>query len=176
MLMRRMWAVGIALAVPTLVAAQQTPQQSTPQWYDGHVTVSAGATVFDHSGSGTTGIYTLRGDWPLYPAILLEGGVGYARRNGAGGVGNVFLPDLQAQLQGTSGPFSPYVGLGAGLAIESRTNGSGSGVWFSPSFSAGLRVALTQGAGLRFEARLHGVGADFAGLYSEITGGLSIAW
>ncbi len=172
MLLRTLWVVGIASAVPTIALAQQSPQA----WYTGHVTLSAGATVFDRSGSGTTGIYALRGDLLLYPSILLEGGLSYAHRNDGQGFGNVFIPGMQVQLQGTSGQFSPYVGLGGGVTVEARTDGGGSYVSFSPSFSAGLRVALSEGAGLRFEGRLNAVGADFAGVYSEMTGGLSISW
>jgi len=172
MLLRTIWVVGIASTVPTIAAAQQAPQQ----WYEGHVTLSAGATIFDRSGSGTTGIYALRGDLPLYPSIVLEGGLSYAHRNGDQGIGNVFIPGMQVQLQGTSGQFSPYVGLGAGVTVESRSDRARSDVSFSPSFSAGLRIALSEGAGLRFEGRLNAVGADFAGVYSEFTGGLSVSW
>ncbi len=176
MLLRTIWVVGIVSVLPSVVTAQQLPSPRSPQWYDGHLTLSAGATVFDRSGSGTTGIYALRVDMPLYPAIVLEGDLAYARRSGAHGIGNVFFPGMQVQLQGTSGPFSPYVGLGGGVIIENRTGGRGSGVSFSPSFSTGLRIALTEGAGLRFEGRIHGVGANFSGVYSEFTGGISVAW
>jgi hypothetical protein len=54
--------------------------------------------------------------------------------------------------------------------------GGSSDVSFAPSFPAGVRVDVADGAGLRFEGRLHGVGANFRGVYSELSAGLAIAW
>lgn len=89
---------------------------------------------------------------------------------------DVFIPGVQVQLQGTSGRFSPYAGLGAGVTVETFEEDVEDDVSFSPSFSAGLRIALADGAGVRLEGRLNGVGADFRGMYSEITGGISVSW
>lgn len=171
MLLRTLSLVSIALALPTFAVAQQAQT-----WSDGHVTLMAGVSVFDRSGTGTTGIYALRADLPIYPTVLLEGGLSYARRGEDPGIGDVFIPGIQVHLQGTSGQFSPYVGLGAGLTIETAEGGGQDDVSFSPSFSAGLRIALTEGAGLRFEGRLNAVGADFSGVYPELTGGIGVSW
>jgi hypothetical protein len=160
--------VCIASTLPTLAAAQQDLR-----WYDGHVSLMAGASVYQRSGSGTMGIYALRVDLPMYPNVLLDAGLSYAHRGEV--VADLFIPDLQVQLQARSADFSPYIGLGAGLTVEKRDDGV-SDVSFAPSFSAGMRVDLADGAGLRFEGRLHGVGANFRGVYSELAAGLSIAW
>jgi hypothetical protein len=171
MVLRTLPLISIALALPTALFAQQAPT-----WSDGHVTLMAGVSVFDRSGTGTTGIYSLRADLPIYPAVLVEGGLSYARRGEESGIGDVFIPGIQAHLQATSGQFSPYIGLGAGVTVETAEGGDEDDISFSPSFSAGIRSALSEGAGIRFEGRLNGVGADFGGLYSELTGGFSISW
>lgn len=168
------------LLVPLLVcfevAAAQDPSQQRPEWYEGHVTLQAGVSVFDRSGVGATGVYALRADLPLYPSLLVEGGVSYARPGRDQGVGEVFVPGAQVQLQATSGQFSPYVGLGAGVTVEKPEDGGATDSSFSPSFATGVRIALSDGAGLRVEGRLNAVGADFQGVYSEMTMGLIVAW
>ncbi len=164
-----------------MVAATLSPrtahaQATDPQWYDGHVSLQAGVSIFDRSGVGTTGVYALRADLPIYPSLLIEGGLSYARPGGESGVGDVFMPGFQVQLQGTSGQFSPYVGLGAGLTVEVPEAEGATDVSFSPSFATGVRVAVSEGAALRLEGRLNAVGADFRGVYSEITAGLVVSW
>lgn len=171
MLSRTLSVVCLAVAFPTIAACQRAPSRS-----DGHVTLMAGVSLFQRSGNGTMGIYAFRVDMPMYPDLLFEGGLSYAHRGQSPGVKDVFIPGMQMQLQGNSGAFSPYVGIGAGLAVETLSGGGSSRTSFSPSFSAGLRVALSEGAGLRFEGRLNAVGGNFSGIYSEITGGLSISW
>lgn len=164
--------VAAATVAPEAVRAQATDTR----WYDGHVSLQAGVSIFDRSGVGTTGVYALRADMPIYPSLLIEAGMSYARPGGDSGVGDVFLPGLQVQLQGTSGQFSPYVGLGAGLTVEVPEEEGATDVSFSPSFSTGIRVAVSEGAALRLEGRLNAVGADFRGVYSEITAGLVVSW
>lgn len=167
----RTYSLAAALvAFPTLAAAQH-PASAGSSWYDGHVTVMAGASVYDHIVSGTTGIYALRADMPVYPNVLVEGGLSYARTGDAAGVDEVFIPGVQVQLQGTSGQFSPYVGLGAGVTVERFADERATDLSFAPSFAAGVRIAVSQGAGIRVEGRLNAVGADFRGVYSEIAAG-----
>ncbi|HSH76635.1 MAG TPA: hypothetical protein VLA09_13185 [Longimicrobiales bacterium] len=175
-LLRILAFAPVVLALPGGVAAQQTGDRQAPGWYSGHVSLLAGVSVFDRSAEGTTGIYAFRVDMPLWPNILLEGGLSYARPNQDPGVDDVFLPGLQVHLQGTAAHLRPYAGLGAGVAVERPSDGGSSDVYFSPSFSAGMRIVLSEGAGLRFEGRLNAVGADFLGYYSELVGGLSITW
>lgn len=170
MFSRTISLVGIVLSWPTIAHAQEGPQ-----WYEGHVSLMAGVSVFDRSGAGTMGIYALRADMPLYPSLIVEGGLSYARRQDQG-IGDIFIPGVQVHLQGTTGQFSPYLGIGSGLTVETSASDGPNDISFSPSFSAGARVALTEGAGLRVEGRLNSVGANFRGVYSELVTGLSVAW
>lgn len=160
------------ILVPVAVEAQQ----SETQWYDGHVSVMAGVSIFDRPDVGATGIYALRADMPIYPSLLAEVGLAYARPGRTGGAKDVFLPGAMVQLQGTSGQFSPYVGLGAGLAVEVLEDDGSTDVSFSPSFATGVRIAVSQGAGIRVEGRLNAVGANVRSIYSEITAGIIISW
>jgi hypothetical protein len=162
---------AVALAAPAVVRAQETPQ-----WYDGHVSLSGGVSLFDRSGTGTMAVFALRADMPIYPNLLVEAGLSYARRGSDPDFGDIFIPGLQVQLQGVSERFNPYVGMGAGVTVERRDGPPEDDVSFAPSFSAGVRVSIADGVGLRMEGRLHGVGANFRGVYSEITAGLSVSW
>ncbi|MGE0160500.1 MAG: outer membrane beta-barrel protein [Gemmatimonadales bacterium] len=162
---------GMVLAIPARASAQ-----SVPQWYDGHVSLSGGVSIYDRSGTGTMGIYALRADMPVYPNLLVEAGLSYARRGHDPRFGDLFIPGIQAQLQGLSERFNPYVGMGAGVTVERRDGAVEDDVSFAPSFSAGVRIAIADGVGFRMEGRLHGVGANFRGVYSEMTGGLSVSW
>jgi hypothetical protein len=114
-------------------------------------------------------------DVPVYPNVVLEGGLAYLRRNDDSIIGDVFIPGVQVQVQAVSGPVSPYAGLGAGITVERRGSRSDD-LSFAPSFSTGVRAQISDGIGLKVEGRLHGVGANFRGVYSEITGGLSVSW
>jgi hypothetical protein len=175
MLLRASSLLALVLALPTAAIAQQESPLSS-QWNMGHVSLSAGVSVFERSGSGAAGLFAVRVDYPVYPSLVVEGGLAYARRGNDPLFGDVFIPGVQVQLQGLQGRLAPYAGLGAGMTVERRDGPLSDDLSFAPSFSAGLRAAVTDGVAARLEGRLHGVGANFRGLYSEITGGLSVAW
>jgi hypothetical protein len=171
MLLRTYSLVAAVLALPTAAIAQEDPLSFT-----GHVSLSAGVSIYERSGFGTTGAYALRVDVPVYPNVVLEGGLSYARREDDSIIGDVFIPGLQVQIQGVLGPVSPYAGLGAGITVERRGGGAGDDLSFAPSVSTGVRAQISDGIGVRVDGRLHGVGANVRGLYSEITAGLSVSW
>ena len=171
MLLRTASLVAVVLALPTAAITQEDPLS-----FIGHVSLSAGVSAYERSGSGTTGVYALRVDVPVYPSVVLEGGLAYARRGDDSIIGDVFIPGVQVQLQGNLGRVSPYAGLGAGVTMERRDGPAGDDPSFAPSFSTGVRAQVSDGVGVRLEGRLHGVGANFRGVYSEITGGLSVSW
>lgn len=162
-------AAAAALALPAAASAQHDRT---------HVSVMAGITEFDLSGTGTTGIYAIRAAMPWYDHLLVEGSLGYARTGQQFGSSDLFLPEVQAQLQGRWRRLSPYVGLGAGAAIDlpSAQSGVADDVDFAPSFSAGFRLGVAPGVGIRVDGRLHGIGADFVGTVSALTGGLTFNW
>jgi len=173
----RTCVLAVALMLPHAVTAYAvTAQETDERWYEGHVSASAGVSVFQRGGSGVMGIYALRMDMPVWPSLLLDGGVSYARRGSDSVIGDIFIPGLQIQLQGPLGSAFPYVGLGAGMTMESRKDDAPDDLSFSPSFAVGIRAPLSDGAGLRIEGRLNGVGANFRGVYTEMTAGLSVAW
>jgi hypothetical protein len=174
--LRRLCFTACSIAAFALSGPSAASGQESPQWYDGHVSLSGGVSLFDRSGTGTMAIYALRLDMPVYPNLLLEGGLSYARRGHDPRFGDLFIPGIQLQLQGLSERFNPYVGMGAGMTVERRDGPVEDDLSFAPSFSVGVRTAIADGVGLRVEGRLHGVGANFRGVYSEITGGLSVSW
>ena len=65
------------------------------------------------------GIYAVRLDMPVYPNLLVEAGVSYARRT-RDPRGDLFIPGMQLQLQGLSRRLNPYLGMGAGVTVERR--------------------------------------------------------
>ncbi|MBW3535369.1 MAG: porin family protein [Gemmatimonadetes bacterium] len=166
------WTYAVALAALALPAAASAQHDRT------HASLMAGITEFDLSGVGTTGIYALRAAMPWHENLLVEGSLSYARTGQQFGSTDLFLPEIQAQLQGTWRRLSPYLGLGAGVAID-RPSGPTDGptdVDFAPAFSVGVRVGVARGVGVRIDGRLHGIEADFTGTVSELTGGLMFTW
>lgn len=167
MSLRALLAAALTLPLPALAAAQEAS----------HVSVMAGVTEFDLSGVGTTGIYAVRADVPVWPNLLLEGSLSYARLDQQFGRSDLFIPEAQVQLQGTWGRFSPYVGLGGGAAVDvPQDDALETDTDFAPSVAAGARVAVAMGVGVRVEGRIHGIEADFTGTVSELTAGFSVAW
>ncbi len=166
----------VALLVTPIVTEAQRAGGDTVEWYDGHVSLQAGVSIFDRPEVAATGIYALRADMPIYPSLLAEVGLAYARPGQTDGANDVFIPGAMVQLQGTSGRFSPYVGLGAGIAVEVPQDGGDKDVSFSPAFATGVRIAVSEGAGIRVEGRVNGIGADVRAIYSELTAGLIISW
>lgn len=158
-----------ALALPSAAAAQHDRT---------HVSVMAGVAEYDLSGVNTSAIYALRAAMPWHPNLLLEGSLSYVRTSQQFGESDLFLPELQAQLQGTWGRFSPYLGLGAGVAIDlpAEETGVRDDVEFASAFSVGVRVGVAEGVGLRVDGRVHGIEPDFTGTVSELTGGLTFSW
>lgn len=157
------------LAGPTTVAAQH---------HGPHASIMAGAAEYDLSGVNTSPVYAVRAAVPLRRNVLMEGSFSYVPTAQQFGKSHLLLPEVQAQLQGTWGRFSPYLGLGGGVAIDlpEEDTGAEDEVDFAPSFSVGLRVTMAPGVGLRADGRLHGIGADFAGGVSELTAGFTFGW
>ncbi|HKH92076.1 MAG TPA: hypothetical protein VKA54_09740 [Gemmatimonadaceae bacterium] len=75
----------------------------------------------------------------------------------------------------SGGRVAPYLGVGAGYAIDRRTSTYG-GTRSDPTFSAatGVRYWVTDQLGLRGELRVRGVGTGFGGSAADWT--LGTAW
>lgn len=139
------------------------------------LSLSAGISQFDLSGTGTTSIIALRGEYPLVPVLLIEGGVTIARPQQAlGERGTLLMPELQLQLQ-LPRRVAPFIGLGTGFAhdgVVARYGGDANRITFSGA--AGLRAAITRQVGLRAELRVRYIGTGFNGSTADWT--LGAGW
>ena len=160
--------IGLLLAWATAGSFGTAAAQDT------RVTLSAGVSEFDLSGTGTAFTASARVDVPIRPVLLLEAGIGFLSADQQfGDTTTVLLPEVQAQVQ-YPGSLSPYLGLGLGLAADFRDEEDG-GTEVDPTFSiaGGVRVAVTEELGLRAELRVRGHETGFVGTTADITGGLS---
>jgi hypothetical protein len=158
------FAVLVMLGAPVSAAAQT------------HVSLMAGVSEYDLSGVNTSPLYAVRVAGPVHTNLLVEGGLSYIATEQQFGDAALFIPEAQAQLQGIWGRFRPYVGLGAGLAIERPDDDTGveGEIDFSPSAALGVRIDLTPKVGIRLDGHLHGIEADFVGTVSALTAGITI--
>ena len=154
--------------------------QSEPRELDRRpaVSLAAGVFQFDLSGTGTAPMVAARVELPLNRYFLAEGGLAVARpKQQFGGKTTFFVPEVQIQAQAplAAGRVAPYLGVGAGYAIDRRTSTFG-GTRSDPTFSAatGVRYWVTDQLGLRGELRVRGVGTGFGGSAAEWT--LGTAW
>ena len=159
-----MFAVLVILGAPVAAAAQT------------HVSLTAGVAEYDLSGVNKNPIYAVRVAGPVHPRLLVEGGLSYIATEQQFGDADLFLPEVQAQLQGTWGRFRPYFGLGGGLAIERPEADTGveGDIDFSPSVALGVRVDLNPKVGVRIDGRLHGIQPQLRGMVSGLAAGLTI--
>lgn len=169
---------GLILAA---VVALTLPAAAAGQHDRAHASLMFGVTEYDLSGVNTSPIYAVRVAGPLRRNLLIEGSLGYVRTDQQGGETDLFLPEVQAQLQGNWDRFSPYIGLGAGVAIDKPRDDDPvfdpeTDVDFAPAFSAGVKVRVARGVGVRVDGRIHGIEADFVGTVSALTGGLTYTW
>jgi hypothetical protein len=168
-------AAALLLALPLCAQAQEEA---------GHILLGGGYASYDLAGTGDTGIFTVRLGAPLAPTFGWEVALSYLRPGEEDAKARLFLPELQLQLMKAFGRFTPYLGIGAGVAIATSDDIEVGGIEFegttesdfAPSGSLGGRVRLTESVGLFAEGRLHGIEIDFTGTIAEIVGGLSFSF
>ena len=164
---------GVA-ALVVLVATAPAAAQSRSVM-SGAVSLSAGVSQFDLAGTGNAPVVALRGELPLLPALLVEGGVAVARPNQQfAGRSTLVIPEVGMQVQYPA-RVAPYVGVGVGSAIDWRRSADGgieSGV--TASGAAGVRAWATQRVGLRGELRVRGIGRGFPSSTAEWTLGAAM--
>ena len=136
-------ATVLAAGLPMAAQAQSAAFESMRP----AVSVNAGAFQFDLSGTGTAPMIAGRAELPLNRYLLAEGGLSVARpEQQFGGTTTFFVPEaqIQAQLPLADGRVAPYLGLGAGYAIDRRTSAFG-GTRSDPTFSGatGVRYWVT---------------------------------
>jgi hypothetical protein len=134
------------------------------------LSLSAGPTRYDLSGTGTGVTGAVRLDLTGLPFLVLELGVGYFHYTTQAGNGLTYLlPEVSAQLQLGVGPMRPYVGGGIGVAEPS--SGTITSNLQTVHVVAGARFGLGPHWVLRAEGRLRSVN-PFHGSMLDITAGL----
>jgi len=137
------------------------------------LTLVAGVSEFDLSGTGHGFIGGARIDVPVRAALILEGAVSVMSAPQAGDTTTVVFPEALVQVQ-LPRRLAPYLGLGLGVAVDIRDEDFG-GTQIDPTFigAAGIRFDLTETAGLRTELRVRGHETGFVGTTADWTGGVS---
>jgi hypothetical protein len=158
----------LVLAAPRVVA--QGPVTDTGSLA---LTVSAGVSQYDLSGTGNAVHGAVRMLRPIGSAVLFEAGSGITRIAPSTGESSwLLIPEVQLQAQLVSGRFAPYVGAGGGAALA--FGGGDSDAELTLSVGAGVRVAVAPAIALGAELRVRGIGTGFEGSTAEWTAG--VAW
>jgi hypothetical protein len=167
------------VVLPLAVAAVAFSGSAAAQGFEPQraVSISAGASQFDLSGTGTAPMGAIRADLPLARFALVEVGVGVTRpEQQFGATTTLVIPEAQLQFQLPIGPVLPYLGVGSGLAMDFRPDDvGGTRTDWTASAAGGLRWWITPRAGARAELRVRGIdynGEGFTAAAAEWTGGL----
>jgi hypothetical protein len=174
-------ALGTLLALGTLVlspargAAQRDGSDTAASRHAHTTTVSliAGATQFDLSGTGTTAIVGARGDVELNRWFLGELGFSAIRPTEQFRSRSTYVfPEVQLQAQLPLTIVRPYVGGGIGFTTA-FARGAGSATTRTATLASGLRVLLPRTrTTARAELRVRGIGDKFTGATADWTFGL----
>jgi hypothetical protein len=150
--------VGVLCFGITLQAMAQrnrAPGSSLPERNRPAVSVLAGASPYDLSGTGTAIFGSLRYDVPWGRLVIIEPGLTVLRYENQFDENITYLlPEVSAHVQVPSGPVRPY--LGGGLGFTEFLSGRG-GSELTLHAAAGVRVLLTDNWGIRGEARLRSI-------------------
>lgn len=149
---RALAASATLLALAPALSAAQTARRPA-------LSVGAGVSQYDLSGTGTAPMLSARVDYPLRRALLLEAGLSAARpEQQFGGRSTLLVPELGVQLQYPA-RVAPYLGLGVGAAVDVRSGRAGGArTDLTASGAAGVRAWLTDRLGVRGELRVRGIG------------------
>ncbi|MBI4421780.1 MAG: hypothetical protein HY560_13225 [Gemmatimonadetes bacterium] len=141
------WSMGVGCVLVAATVAPAGAQGRAPSF----LSISAGATQYDLSGTGTTYVIAARIDGAIGSYGIFEPGVTFlSYEPDFGGRLNYLLPEISFQGQVYVGRLRPY--LGAGIGFANITNG--------PNFNeltlhltGGGRIRLAGPWGIRFEVR-----------------------
>lgn len=160
-------AVALFAILPDTVRAQEEPPPR-------NVSAALGLFQFDIVGDGVTPMIALRGGMPIGAVLFLEGNLTAARPGQTFGTSTILIPEAQLQIHlPFGGSFVPYLGLGAGLALDLRPGGADNGTDLTISGGLGIRWWLTEQIGVVSEFRARGMGTDFGATSADYTIGLS---
>jgi hypothetical protein len=144
----------------------QGSQSSRPD-----VSLLAGPSPYDLSGTGTGFAAGAWVDYAVWPFLLLEAGSGYFRYTTQGDSDlSYLLPEAGFRAGVPAGPLFPYTGGGVGFA--SVVSG-GEGTDLTLHVVLGVRAWVTSQLGVRAEGRLRSVD-PWAGNMVDLAGGLVI--
>ena len=150
--MHRSWLAGpgivlLALGAPTSTAAQEGQPVT--------LSVAAGPSAYDLSGTGTSFAVATHGAWQLLPALLVEPGLtffGYEAQF-ADRVSYLF-PEVSIQAQLPRGTVRPFLGVGGGGGFVVSGQGESAATLHAVG---GVRVQLDPRWSLRGERRVRSV-------------------
>lgn len=141
-----LWVGALALS-PWMAAAQESGRA---------VSVLAGPSQYDLSGTGTTPFGTVRLDLPVERRLVLEPAFTYmSYESQAGARTHHMLPEAQLQVTGAGTVFRPY--LGVGLGASWATGAADDEFDLTLSTAAGLRVRMSSDWILRGELRVRAI-------------------
>lgn len=144
---------------------------------DGHaqaITLAGGARLYDGDDGESATMAALRTEFPIGTGALIEfaSSLSEVPDDTRSGVRSVFEAQLQLPIR-LGDVLTPYVGAGAGMGHVNQTSGGEDEGWQGVlSAGAGVRVAFADQLGVVIDARVRGIGADFAGSHTDITVGL----
>jgi len=138
-------------------------------------TFGAGLFNFDLSGTGNAPSVFMSVDGEMTEHWIAEGGLTVAFPDQQFDRTKFLIPEGQVQYQWPIGRFSPFVGGGAGIAIDVRDDRFGENrTDLALSGGGGVRISISDSIGVRGEFRLRGFGTHFSGSAAELRGGLFI--
>ena len=161
------------ILITLLLAAAPLGAQTPP--FAPTISLSGGMMQFDLSGTGDTPMAALRIEAPYSRLFLLEGGIVGARpRQQFGDTTTFVVLEGQGQLQFPIFIFRPYLGAGAGVAIDFRDEDDGGDRdWLTMTVAGGVRAPIRDRLGIRAELRVRELGREFTGSTAEWTLGAS---
>lgn len=163
------------VAVESLAAvgilAAQFDRDARPDRPSRAVSLVAGPSSYQLSGSGTTFTAAVRFDLPVGHLFVVEPGIGYFQYRTAFKQSiKYLLPEVGLQFQPVRGPVRPYLGVGAGFSEYLTGPGSSPGTVHA---AAGVRAWLSRSYGLRAEVRVRGLDPFSGQRMTDFTIGLS---
>jgi hypothetical protein len=144
---------------------------------DGHAqayTIAGGARMFDGDDGESATMGALRTEFPIGTGALIEfaSSIAEVPDENSSGVRSVFEAQVQVPVR-LGDVLTPYFGAGAGFGHVNEVSGQDDGGWQGVlSASAGVRVAVAGQLGMVIDARVRGVGIEFAGSHTDLTVGL----
>lgn len=137
------------------------------------LSIAAGASFFDLSGTGAAPMVAVRGGLPLGSLFALDGGVVAAwPAQQFKAFNTLLIPEVGMELHLPT-RVAPYLGADVGRAMNFR-RGLADAHDISYSAALGTRVWITERRGLVGEFRLRGLGQRFTGSEAEFT--LGMVW